>query len=122
MATTETSVLLRGQDGAGNINLYYPVTTAENVVGLDDKHGFWEVSVPASGWTGDGPYYQEIAVSGILASDCPHWGICVVSDLYEELAAYQLIDLLVTYDGQIALVCPNDYPDIDLTLHLEVNR
>lgn len=36
MATTEKNVLMRGKDSDGNPILYYPITTAENVDGLDE--------------------------------------------------------------------------------------
>lgn len=37
MATTEKNVLMRGKDSEGNPILYYPITTAENVDGLDES-------------------------------------------------------------------------------------
>lgn len=36
MSVTENNVLIRSKDSSGNSNLYYPVTKAENVDGLDE--------------------------------------------------------------------------------------
>ena len=36
MAVTENNVLLRSKDSSGNSKLYYPITTAENVDGLEE--------------------------------------------------------------------------------------
>lgn len=126
MATTENSILLRKQDSAGNINIIYPVTKAENVVGLKEcfegKHLYCTVNVPASGFVGDGPYTQEIQVPWILSKDTPHFGVVIISDAYAETEAFGCVDVLQTTDGGIILTCLYDLPDIDLTIQLEVNR
>lgn len=126
MATTESSVLLRTVDSSGNANFLYPVTKAENVVGLQETVNqnrlYRTVNVPASGWVGNGPYTQEIQVAGILETDCPHFGVVIVSDAYAETEAFGCVDVLKATAGGIILTCLYDCPDIDLKIQLEVIR
>lgn len=127
MATTEINVLLRGVDGSGNAILTYPITTVDNVVGLteyvDGKRLHCEVQVPASGWQGECPYTQEISITGILDADRPHYGfVPTVENFVEEYNNFRYIDLLVTENDKIILVCIDEKPDIDLTIQIEVNR
>lgn len=126
MATTEHSVLLRKKDSSGNVQLLYPVTTAENVVGLEETVNqnrlYRTVNVPASGWVGNGPYTQEIQVAGILETDCPHFGVVIVSDAYAETEAFGCVNLLKAKAGGIILTCLYASPGMDLTIQLEVNR
>lgn len=77
MAATEKSCLLQKVDGSGNVSLLYPVTTAENVDGLDEaiaakvsgsggaSAATANVLLPASGWAGN---LQTVAVSGVTAA------------------------------------------------------
>lgn len=126
MATTDYSVLLRTVDSSGNSKRFYPVTKAENVVGLDEKVNqnrlYRTVNVPASGWVGNGPYTQEIQIAGILETDCPHFGVVIVSDAYAETEAFGCVNVLKTKAGGIILTCLYDCPAIDLTLQIEVIR
>ena len=75
--------------------------------------------------TGDAPYFQEVAVDGVLATDRPHWGI-VYSDGQEarqaEKEAYALVDDLDTEDNKIIFTCFEERPETDLTIQMEVNR
>ena len=85
----------------------------------------WIVSVPASGWTGDGPYTQTISVPGVLASDRPH--ICLVpaddvtiAETQEE--AWSCVSRAVSGDGFITFTCYEEKPELNLAVQIEVNR
>lgn len=85
----------------------------------------WTVSVPASGWTGDGPYTQTISVPGVLASDRPH--ICLVpaddvtiAETQEE--AWGCVSRGVANDGTVVFTCYEEKPEVNITVQVEVNR
>ena len=86
------------------------------------------IKLKADSWastTGDAPYFQEIAVEGILATDNPHWGI-VYSSVQEtkmlEKEAYALVDDMDTEDNKCIFTCFEKRPETDLTIQMEVNR
>lgn len=92
---------------------------------VKNTYAAWTVSVPASGWTGDGPYVQTVSVSGVLASDRPH--ICLVpaddvtiAETQEE--AWSCVSRGVTGDGFITFTCYKEKPEVNLTVQIEVNR
>ena len=93
---------------------------------VDEKHQVMTVTVPASGW-GEvlGMYAQGITVSGILASDTPHYGVVLSGSKAEMLAqqeAFALINDLDTATAVVTFTCFEEKPSIDLTVQLEVNR
>lgn len=92
----------------------------------DAKHNKFSITVPASGWSGSAaPYTQVIAVSGILASDNPHYGIAYSgnhSDKVAQKEAFSFIDDLDTADGSVTMTCFDGKPNVDLTIQMEVNR
>ena len=86
------------------------------------------VKLKAASWastTGDAPYFQEVAVDGILATDRPHWGIVYSSDKETrqlEKEAFSLVDDLDTEDNTVIFTCWDARPETDLTIQMEVNR
>ena len=94
---------------------------------VDGKRIEKTVSVPASGWqeSGAGSYTQGITVGGILPTDTPHYGVVLSGTTDEMIAqrdAFALIDDLDAANSVIVLTCLEEKPEIDLTIHLEVNR
>lgn len=93
---------------------------------VDGKRQLFTVSVPASRWSASaGAYTQGITVSGILATDTPHYGVVLSGTNANKLAqkeAFALIDDLNTASSVITLTCLEDKPTIDLTIQMEINR
>lgn len=65
---------------------------------------------------------QEVSVSGILASDMPHWGIVYGTDREAEKEAFALIDELEAQAGKIVFRCFGGVPAVALTIQWEVDR
>ena len=90
---------------------------------VDRKHYSSRVVLPSAGWTGSGPYVQEITDAAILASDCPHYGVVYTAGNVEaEKEAFALVDELETEAGKLIFRCFGDKPEADLTVQVEVNR
>ena len=77
------------------------------------------VILTASGWSGG---VQTISVSGILASDMPHWGIVYGTNREAEKEAFALVDELEAQAGKFVFRCFGDVPAVALTVQWEVNR
>lgn len=86
---------------------------------VDRKHLSGTLTLSASGWA-DGE--QTAAVSGILETDAPHYGIVYSGNWEAEKEAYALIDEMETSAGTFTFRCFEDTPGVDLTIHWEVNR
>jgi hypothetical protein len=100
-------------------------TDAVNKAYVDEKRKTFSVNVPVSGWTGEGPYIQTVAVAGILATDAPHYGPVYAEEQETRLAqkeAFAMVDELETIDGFVTLTCFEDKPEADLSIQMEVNR
>ena len=101
-------------------------THAVNREYVDGRHMTAEVILTAAGWEGSvAPYTQNIAVSGILGTDMPHWGIVYSADTEtarQEKEGFASVDDLETAVGLVTFTCLEDKPDVDLTIFLEVNR
>lgn len=65
---------------------------------------------------------QTVDVSGILASDMPHWGIVYGTNVEAEKEAFALVDVLETSAGKFTFRCFGDVPTVPLTIQWEVNR
>ena len=80
-------------------------------------------TVPLSStWTNKA---QTVDVSGILASDMPHWGVVYssgASTREAEKEAFALVDVLETAAGKFTFRCFGDVPTVALTIQWEVNR
>ena len=87
-----------------------------------------DIKLKADSWastTGEAPFFQEVLVDGILATDKPHWGV-VYSSVQDtrklEKEAYTLVDDMDTEDNKVIFTCFEERPGIDLTSQMEVNR
>ena len=83
------------------------------------------VSVPASGWTGVGPYAQTVTVAGLLATDTPLVDVTLSGDTATALAqleAYGYVGKIVTGADSITLTCLENKPEVDLIITLKVVR
>jgi hypothetical protein len=108
-------------------NLGTPVSTGDAASKgyVDAKHAVFTVSLPASGWTGSGPFTQTVSVDGILNTDRPHWDVVLSSDTataVAELEEYSVVDKLETSNGSLTFTCLQEKPKADLTIQMEVNR
>lgn len=84
-----------------------------------------EVVLTADGWSDTAPYTQEVTVENVKETDHPHWALNRSSDpeLREaELEAYALVEELDTDTDKIIFSCPEEKPEVDLTIRVEVNR
>lgn len=91
----------------------------------DSLHKLFTVALPASGWSEAAPYTQTIAVEGILETDTPHWSVVYSADTETALTqkeAFAMVDDLDTADGSVTFTCFEEKPEVDLTIHMEVNR
>ena len=86
---------------------------------VDSKHLMGTVTLSASGWT-DG--VQSVAVSGILATDAPHYSVVYSGDWEAQKEAFALVDVLETTAGNFTFRCFEDVPAVNLTIQWEVNR
>lgn len=94
---------------------------------VDGKHFFVKINLPSSGWSGEAPYTQTVAVEGILETDTPHYGnVSYTSDTtagkINRRNCFMMIDDLDTADGSITFTCFEEKPTLNLTVQLEVNR
>ena len=101
-------------------NLATPTNSADaaNKSYVDGKRLSGTVALTTT-WTNKA---QEVAVSGILASDMPHWGIVYGTNKEAEKEAFALIDELETQAGKFVFRCFGDVPAVALTIQWEVNR
>ena len=97
---------------------------------VDSRRFVTDVTLSAGAWTttaegGKPPYSQKVAVSGILATDRPHYGV-VYSDIEDtrlsEKESYAYIDDLDTEDGFVTFTCFEKKPTVTLNIQMEVNR
>lgn len=89
------------------------------------KHLSAQVTLTAAGWSAAAPYTQTVAVSGILATDRPHYGAVYSGDTATALAqkeGFAVVDDLDTAAGSVTFICFEEKPEVDLTIQLEVNR
>lgn len=80
------------------------------------------VTLAADGWSNKA---QTVDVSGILATDMPHWGVVYSSSSgtrEAEKEAFALVDVLETAAGKFTFRCFGDVPKVALNIQWEVNR
>lgn len=86
----------------------------------DSKRLSGSVTLTASAWSSGG--VQTVTVSGILATDMPHWGIVYGTNREAEKEAFALVDELETAAGKFIFRCFGDVPKVALTVQWEVDR
>ena len=104
------------------VNDSNPTTKGYVDKALANTHMTANVSLTASGWSSNAPYTKTVSLSGILATDRPHFGVVYTSNWEAEKEAFALIDELDTADGSLTFTCYEEKPDVNLTIQLEVNR
>lgn len=77
------------------------------------------VTLTTSGWSSGA---QTVDVTGILATDMPHWGVVYGTDTEAEKEAFAMVDVLETSAGKFTFRCFGDVPAVALTIQWEVNR
>lgn len=101
--------------------------TAEKVEVWDNPTTaeFHTVSLPASGWTGNGPYTQAVSVAGILATDRPIFGPVYAGtndEKIEQSIMAGFVSSCETAAGSVTFTALLAKPEVDLTMQLEVIR
>ena len=86
------------------------------------------VSLPASGWSGSAPYTQTVSVSGMTEDWIPGVptyipitnsdGSVNVSESANALESVAYIKILVSGNGTLTAICPEDKPTIDMALRV----
>lgn len=94
-------------------------STVATTAYVDGKRIKGTCTLTASGWSGGA---QDVSVSGILASDMPHWGVVYGTNKEAEKEAFALVDELETYAGKFTFRCFGDVPTVNLNIQWEVNR
>ena len=89
---------------------------------ISGTHMTASVTLPATGWSASAPYTRTVALSGILATDRPHFGIVYTDNHEAEKEAFALVDRLDTADGSLTFTCFSEKPEVSMTIQLEVNR
>lgn len=98
------------------------VADAANKAYVDGKWLSGTVTLTASGWSNG---VQTVDVSGILATDMPHWGVVYssgASTREAEKEDFALVDELETSAGKFTFRCFGDVPAVALNIQWEVNR
>lgn len=91
-----------------------------------DGKRFTDAATITTDWTGDSaPYYNTVAVQGILATDTPH--IMPVysttnSTAIAQKEAWACVSKAETSDGTITFTCFEDKPTVAITIQIEVMR
>lgn len=101
--------------------------TAEKVEAWDNPTTaeFHTVSLPASKWTGNGPYTQAVSVAGILADDRPIFGPVYAGtndEKIEQSIMAGFVSSCETAAGSVTFTALLAKPEVDLTMQLEVIR
>lgn len=86
----------------------------------DGKRLYGTVTLTTT-WT-DGVQEVTEGLSGILATDMPHWGVVYGTNEEAEKEAFALVDVLETSAGKFTFRCFGDVPTVALTIQWEVNR
>ena len=92
---------------------------------VDGKHLLFSITIPASGWSdwGNGFYGQSITIPGISENDTPH---IAINDFgtgwYIAKEEYSKIGRAWSIQNTIHFQCYQEYPTIDISIIVEVNR
>lgn len=92
---------------------------------VDRKHISGTLVLAASGWAGAKPYTQTVSVSGVLASDNPHYGLIrsgTADEKESQEEAFAMLSELQTAEGEMTFTCDEEKPSANITILWEVNR
>ena len=87
-------------------------------------HKIFRVTVPRK-WNGAGPYTQDVAVEGLMATDAPHVTAVYDSDRTTAISqadSWACVSQAEALDNALRLVCLQEMPEMPLNLVIEVNR
>jgi len=87
----------------------------------------YSATFSSSGWTGEAPYEQTVALDGVLSTDVPIVDIDMskadTTDSGNALAeAWNCIGRVTASDGAVTAFCYNEKPTVDITVVLKVVR
>ena len=92
----------------------------------DSKHKVFTATLTTNDWVGSSaPYTQTIGISGILATDRPHYSAVYDTNQETRLAqkeAFAMVDDLDTANGSVTFTCFEDKPAVNIPIQMEVNR
>lgn len=92
---------------------------------VDSKNlKYYEIELPASGWSGDAPAIQTIAISGITTEWKPFDPVLLSSGDWgrDELSreAFGMVDVIETGNGSMTFSCYGGVPGTDITIGVYV--
>lgn len=106
-----------------------PVTSFDSVVdeqgnNLNDyKKKLYNVTIPAEGWTGTGPYTKTVEVTGIKETDMvnmyPVWST-TFETRQQEKQEYAKISVINSGVNSVQLICDEEAPTLALNVRIEV--
>ena len=92
----------------------------------DSKRKVFTATLTTNDWVGSSaPYTQTIGIEGILATDMPHYSAVYDANQETRLAqkeAFAMVDDLDTADGSVTFTCFEEKPEVNIPIHMEVNR
>ena len=77
-------------------------------------------TLPASGWSGSGPYTQTVVVDGMLRTDTPVADADIAT--VAQADCWGLVNEIITADGSITAKCLEEKPTENLTVRLLILR
>lgn len=97
------------------------VTGVASAQSLYTKGRIVTFALSASAWVASDSGYTQQVSADVTESDYP-FAQCGLSADYDtacdEMVQFQLVEIIRTYDGYIVAECPDDVPDIDITVNM----
>ena len=94
-------------------------------MGIDSDHNVYTATLSTS-WAGSSaPYTQEVAITGILASDVPHITPVYSDDIdtaIDQKEAWAMVGKAVAGANKIVFTCFEDIPAVQIPIQVEVTR
>lgn len=97
---------------------------ADGIAKWQQVHYTFTATLPASGWSGSGPYAQTVNVTGVTADMNPHPYLVPAAagaPTEAEEEAFACITGGATAAGTVTFNCRDDKPATDITVRLEVH-